>query len=450
MRLKVLTTVFVIIFCHFYQPANSQELVAFPGAEGFGRLATGGRGGDVYHVSNLSDSGAGSLRYGIQSASGPRTIVFDLSGNIMLSSPLLIDKPNITIAGQTAPGDGITLGGGCLRIEADHTIIRYIRSRLGDRMELDEDAVSVAAGRNIILDHISASWSVDETLSAQSKKVDSLTVQWCLVAESLHHSHHEKGGHGYGGIVGSHQQSYHHNLFAHHTIRNPKVTWRRHCKVDFRNNVIYNWRDNTNHDGSSGHMNWVNNYYKAGPATKEKVRDRIFELEDKSKAPDRDEYKTSLYADGNYVDGYPEITADNWSGGIDYDNTNEKDQRVLVPFDYPPITEQTAEEAYLFVLKSAGASLSRDPLDLRYIEEVRHGTAGYGNNGIIDSQEEVGGWPELKSLPAPKDTDQDGMPDVWEKQKGLDLSDPGDRNGDLDNDGYTNLEEYLNSLVRDW
>jgi len=430
-------------------------MIAFPGAEGFGRFAKGGRGGDVYHVTNLNNSGKGSLRYGINKAKGPRTIVFDISGNIKLKKPLTIKKSNITIAGQTAPGDGITLSAYPLVTDADDLIIRYIRCRLGDESEGKYDAIHVSSGSNIIFDHISASWSIDETFSFQSKKIDSLTVQWCMVTESLHDSYHEKGPHGYGGIIGGLRQTVHHNLYAHHSSRNPKVTGRRHCEVDFRNNVIYNWGNNSCYDGTSSYMNWVNNYYKSGPATKERVRRRIFNLSDaeiKSEGGNSPEdsykYETSLYAKGNYIEGFPGITADNWNGGIDFSGgATEERNRALEPFDYPPINEQAAKEALPIVLVSAGASLNRDAIDIRIINEVISGTTTYGNRGIIDSPDDVGGLPELKSLSAPQDSDQDGMPDEWERENGLNPEDPEDRNHDKNQDGYTNLEEYLNGIV---
>jgi pectate lyase len=435
--------------------AQTDKIPAFPGAEGFGRFSTGGRGGDVYHVTNLNDSGSGSLRNGIETAQGPRTIVFDLSGNIMAKSVLNINKPNITIAGQTAPGDGITLGGGCLKISSDNIIIRYIRARLGDQSGGANDAVTIARGSNIILDHLSASWSVDETLSDQGNEIDLVTVQWCMITESLNNSNHNKGAHGYGGIVGGLRQSFHHNLYAHHASRNPKVTGRRHCDVDFRNNVIYNWGHNSCYDGTASWVNWVNNYYKAGPATKGSIRGRIFELSDKeieaggvNSPDDSKKYETSFFVEGNYVDGFPVITANNWKGGIDYmGNASEAKNRALKPFDFPPITEQTAEKMYPLVLKNAGASLERDVIDQRIIKEVKTGTVTFGKNGIIDSQKDVGGWPVLKSLAPLTDTDQDGMPDTWEKQNNLNPNDPADRNGDLNKDGYTNLEEYLNSII---
>jgi len=457
MRQSIFLLLFVLesFVCSISLWAQTDKLPAFPGAEGFGRFSTGGRGGDVYHVINLNDSGSGSLRNGVETANGPRTIVFDLSGNIKLKSALNVNKPNITIAGQTAPGEGITLGGGCLKISADNTIVRYLRARLGDQHGGVSDAVSIAMGSNIILDHVSASWSVDETLSDQGNEIDLVTVQWCMITESLCNSIHEKGAHGYGGIIGGLRQTFHHNLYAHHTSRNPKVTGRRHCDVDFRNNVIYNWGFNSCYDGTASWVNWVNNYYKAGPATKSNVKGRIFELSDKeieaggvNSPDDSEKYETSFFVEGNYVDGFPGVTANNWNGGIDFmGNASEVKNRSLKPFDFPPITEQSAEKAYPVVLNRAGASLARDVIDSRIVNEVKTGTVTFGKNGIIDSQQDVGGWPELKSKPAPIDADRDGMPDEWEEKNQLNPNDPADRNGDRNKDGYTNLEEYLNSLV---
>ncbi len=457
--MKHIRTIFVLFLTFVLASALKPDLrnrqLAFPGAEGFGRFATGGRGGDVYHVTNLNDSGNGSMRKGIETANGPRTIVFDVSGTIFLLKTLSVQKPNITIAGQTAPGDGITLGDSPFYVAADNVIVRFIRCRLGDRSKVEKDAVSITGGTNIILDHLTASWSIDETLSCQSEDVDSLTVQWCMVSESLNNSLHQKGAHGYGGIVGGTRQTFHHNLYAHHASRNPKVTGRRHCEVDFRNNVIYNWGHNSCYDGTASFINWANNYYKAGPATSDKVKSRIFELSDQDIEPgkvnrpeDSRKYETSLYAEGNYVDRYPAITKDNWSGGIVLqDGATETKNRVHVPFKFAAITEQTALEAFPLVLKSAGASLFRDVVDKRIVNEVINGIVTFGKNGLIDSQKDVGGWPTLNSLPAPVDTDQDGMPDKWEEQNGLNPKDPTDRNRDRDKDGYTNLEEYLQNLL---
>lgn len=427
---------------------HSQHL-AFPGAEGFGRFAQGGRGGDVYHVTNLDDDGPGSLRYGIENMDGPRTIVFDISGTILLNDRIRIENPNLTIAGQTAPKDGITLANDGFYVQADDVIIRYIRFRLGDQSGGDDDAVSINRGSNIIFDHVTASWSIDETFSCQSDEVDSLTVQWCMVTESLRYAHHEKGAHGYGGIIGSQRQSFHHNLYAHHSSRSPKVTWRQHCEVDFRNNVIYNWGYNNCYDGTSSYINWANNYYKAGPATDNDVKHRIFELSDEN-VGDFAEYETSLYAEGNYVEGYPNVSDDNWNGGINFsDGANEIKNRRLTPHDFPLINEQTAVEAYPLVVANAGASIRRDAVDKRIANEVLTGAAAYGNNGIIDSQQDVGAWPDIEVVTRDPDfdSDLDGMPNDWEFQNNLDADDPEDRNGYAISNDFTNLEVYLNSLV---
>lgn len=428
------------LLAHAAQPA-------FPGAEGFGRYAAGGRGGDVYHVTNLQDAGIGSLRDGIESARGPRTIVFGLSGTIALDSPLVIDRSHITLAGQTAPGDGITLRNHRLQIAADHIIVRFIRSRLGDLGGESQDAISVTAGNNIVLDHCSASWGIDECLSAQSDVVDLLSVQWCMVTEGLHRSIHEKGPHGKGGIIGALRQSYHHNLFAHQMDRSPKVSWRRHSKVDARNNVMFNWGEASCHDASHAHVNWVGNYYKPGPATLDHVRSCVFEIRNFPAEGVTEDAR--LFIEGNHVEGFPEISADNWAGGVRFSGGTGLKNRATQPFPFPGIScETSAAEAYPQVLAAAGASLARDAVDQRIVEEVRTGKPRIGRNGVIDSQKEAGGWPELRSLPAPQDSDRDGMPDAWETARGLDPTNPADRNSDRDHDGYTNLEEYLNWIVR--
>ena len=437
------------------QDALGETPVAFPGAEGFGAHAQGGRGGDVYHVRNLEDHGAGSLRYGIETMTAPRTIVFDVSGTIFLESRLTISRPYLTVAGQTAPGDGITLARYPLQVSASHVVLRYFRVRLGDEVVDRPDAVHIESGSNIIIDHVSASWSIDEVMSSQSSRVDLLTIQWSLIAEALDKSHHEKGAHGFGGILGAPRQSVHHSLYANLKSRAPKVSGRRHCEVDFRNNVIYNWKINNNYDGASSYMNWVNNYYKSGPATRDDVKYQIFELSAYYEGPNGEtgdpDHVTSLYAEGNYVVGSPTISADNWSGGINYtEGGNEADHRAHSPHDFPALASETsAVEAYPLVLAGAGASLVRDSVDRRIIREVESGTATFGD-GVIDSQNEVGGFPRLYSLPAPPDSDQDGMPDSWETAHGLDPLEAADRNEtNLSGTFYTNLEVYLNGLVGD-
>lgn len=449
-----------------HNPGNtslSERQPAFPGAEGFGRYARGGRGGDVYYVTNLNDSGPGSLRYGIQSAEGPRNILFAVSGTIPLESRLEIDKPYLTIAGQTAPGDGITVRNHELRIAADHVVLRYIRSRPGDLNGIELDAIRIGSGSHIIIDHCSASWGIDETLSSSSHQVDSLTVQWCIISESLHDSAHGKGPHGMGGVIRAWRQTYHHNLFAHHNSRPPKIAWRHFIQADFRNNVIYNWGSLGPYDGSSAHANWVNNYYKPGPGTHPNVKDLIFRIDNKKEQREQSniEELALFYINGNYVEGSPDVTGNNWLG-VRFGGTpgfNEDINLTRTPFDYPPVAgETTAQEAYYDVLSQAGASLSRDATDRRIVEEVRSGSATYGYqdhllaagegpHGIINSQVDVGGWPELRSTEAPPDSDGDGIPDWWEQKMGLNLHNPSDGPQDRNSDGYTNLEEYLHWLT---
>ena len=433
------------------------EQLAFPTAEGYGKYTVGGRGGAVIEVTHLNDDGEGSLRAAIE-ASGPRTVVFKVSGTIDLKDDLRIKNPNITIAGQTAPGDGICIKAHPLMIDADEVIIRYIRVRFGDESGQDSDALSGRYVKNLILDHVSASWSVDEVMSIYH--CENVTVQWCLIAESMFDSRHDtKGDHGFGGIWGSNHSSYHHNLLAHHSSRNPRFA--SGCgNTDFRNNVVYNWGYRSCYGGENQQVgnekfnftaiNFVGNYYKPGPATDPR---RLAEFAEPSARGDDD--RGQWYFGGNVMDGNPAVTADNWSGvsGSDF---IKRDQ----PWEAMAIDQQAAEEAYPLVLENVGAILpKRDAVDSRVIEEVRNGTATYEGiyktkqevtdqsqiTGIIDSQKDVGGWPELKSSPAPTDTDHDGMPDEWETGNGLDPGNPADGNK-VAADGYTMLEIYLNGI----
>jgi pectate lyase len=431
------------VICYSASDIFAQQL-AFPGAEGYGRFTTGGRGGSVIEVTNLNDSGEGSLRAAVD-ASGARTVVFRVSGTIALSSRLRIRHNDITIAGQTSPGDGICIRNNEVSITADNVIIQYMRFRLGDETQVQGDAINGIETSNVIIDHCSMSWSIDETASFYDN--ENFTMQWCLISESLYDSYHEEGHHGYGGIWGGMGVTFHHNLFAHHSSRNPRFCGSRYHGipyneiVDHRNNVIYNWGSNSAYAGEEGNQNMIANYYKYGPATSASVRNRIVE----PWAP-----YGWWYVEDNYVYGYPDITADNWAGGVQ--NASEEDVRVYSPHPFAPVLTQTAENAYLSVLADVGAVLpGRDPVDLRIIEEVRTGTATYGGiwgegSGIIDSQSDVGGWPVLDTYDVPVDDDHDGMADDWELNNGLNPSDPEDRNGDINGDGYTNLENYLNSL----
>jgi len=422
-------------------------LPAFPGAEGYGSLTRGGRGGKVIAVTNLNDSGPGSLRAAVE-AKGPRIVVFRVSGTIKLEKSLTIRNPYITIAGQTAPGDGICLRDQQLSIGADEVIIRYIRMRLGDESDTNSDAIGGRGQKNIILDHVSASWSIDECVSIYG--CENVTIQWCLISESLYQSKHKKGHHGFGGIWGNNYGSYHHNLIAHHSSRNPR--WATDSGYnDYRNNVLFNWGYNSSYGGEGDTtVNIVANYYKPGPATSPgNARHRIVN-------PSAGKY----YVAENYVEGNATVTADNWAGGVQPRNGDLNSVKLAEPWDAMAINQQSAEDAYRSVLKDAGATLPRrDSVDIRVIEGVRTGKLTVEGStyetqqklddpslkcGIIDSQSDVGGWPELKSLSASADRDSDGMPDEWENKHGLNLNDAGDNAQDKDNDGYTNVEEYLN------
>ncbi|UCH15719.1 MAG: T9SS type A sorting domain-containing protein, partial [Bacteroidales bacterium] len=358
------------------------------------------------------------------------------------------------------PGDGITLANYNFRISDDNVIIRYIRSRLGDVENQEADAFSCTGQKDIIIDHCSFSWSVDEAASCY--KNENFTMQWCVISESLYNSVHSKGEHGYGGIWGGNKATFHHNLLAHHHSRNPRFNGARGSFspweeiVDHRNNVIYNWSDNSCYggepseiDGIKARINMVANYYKAGPGTDSGEKQyRIVTPDDDNLSGNGYSY---WYVDSNFVEGYPDATDDNWQYGVQNISDSIKDViKLLAPSDFDITTKHTAEEAYAAVLQNAGAVLPRrDTIDRRVIWEVSNGTATYGvsNPGIIDSQEDVGGWPVLFTGPAPGDNDHDGMADEWELLNGLNPENPLDRNGDTNSNGYTNLEDYLASIV---
>ena len=459
-----IAVILIFLFCASYSFAQNQ--LAFPTAEGYGKYTVGGRGGAVYEVTNLNDSGEGSLRAAVE-AKGPRTVVFRISGTISLTKNLEIKNPFITIAGQTAPGDGIALKNYPLIIAADEVIIRYIRVRFGNESGGEADAVSARFTKNLIVDHVSASWSVDETMSIYH--CDNITVQWSLISESMFNSNHVKGAHGFGGIWGANYGTYHHNLIAHNSSRNPRFA-SGSGNTDFRNNVIYNWGYQSSYGGESQqtgdprfsftNINMVANYYKPGPATQPgEVSYRIANPATRNGANDFGKW----YIADNVVVGNAKVTADNWNGGVQPQGGSAflAGLRLDKPWSAMPINQQTAEQAYLAVLRNVGATLpKRDAIDARIVEETRNGTATFEGqtykqtkvlpdkskkSGIIDSQKDVGGWTELKSTPAPTDTDHDGMPDDWEIKNGLNPKNADDRNKVAD-DGYTMLEEYINSL----
>ena len=442
--------VFIIISIIVGLSVLSAQQFAFPGAEGYGRFVTGGRGGVVYEVTNLNDSGPGSLRDAIETK-GARTVVFRVSGTIKLESKLGIKNPNITIAGQTAPGDGICIRDYPVSIESgDHignVIIRYLRFRLGDSSNVEDDSFTAKRMSDIIIDHCTMSWAVDENCSPYNNT--NFTMQWCMIYEGLYESIHDKGLHSYGGIWGGIGATFHHNLFAHNTSRNPRFNGFRISHpsepelVDFVNNVIYNWGFNSTYGGEEGNQNIRNNYFKYGPATKESVRSRIVE-------PYDDE--SNWYIDGNYVYGSPLVTEDNWLGVHGDHADYQRTKKMSEPFPIASVITQSAEDCFEIVLENVGCNFPiRDVHDQRVIEEARTGTATYGGSwgtglGIIDSQQDVGGWPELNSFPASIDTDHDGMPDEWEIANDLNPDDGEDRNN-VNDVGYTMLEKYLNSLV---
>jgi hypothetical protein len=429
--------------------AAGAVLPAFPGAEGFGMSACGGRGGQVIEVTNLNDSGPGSLRAAVGS-DGPRIVVFRVGGYIELKSALDINKPNITIAGQTAPGDGICLKNYNANVRADNVIIRYLRVRPSDIAKEEFDAISVLNGRNIIIDHCSASWSLDEVVSVTLGRhnMGNVTVQWCMITESLNCSFHSKGCHGYASLIrGSYGSgiTYHHNLYAHNSGRNPRPgnyvdSKRDPCGLffDFRNNVVYNWGgghagyndDGRNQDNSITHMNFVNNYYIEGPNS---TGGYVFRESTTG---------CTAYFGGNWMDG--NCPKDPWSlvEFVDFTQAQKDAYKQSVPIPVAPVAEEDASKAYTRVLADAGTVFpSRDAVDKRVVDSVVKKTGG-----IINHIDEVGDYPIMKSGVPNVDSDHDGMPDKWELAVGLNPNDANDARGDRDGDGYTNIEEYINWL----
>lgn len=480
-------TLFVSTLFFCLPSLRAESVPAFPGAEGHGRYVTGGRGGNVYHVTNLEDDKSnppmGSLRYYINKAER-RTIVFDVSGTIFLDDYLDISAGDLTIAGQTAPGDGICVAGYPVRVAADNVIIRFMRFRMGDlHSEVEDDALGGRQIKNVIIDHCSASWSVDECVSFYGD--ENLTLQWCIVSESLRYSNHQKGAHGYGGIWGGANVSFHHNFLTHHSSRTPRlgpmdITDGRD-NVDLRNNVIYNYGEVVGCYGAEGmDANIVNCYYKPGPGTT--TGDRRAMLisigvnNDDTARPKLGKY----YIDGNWCSSLKDIyktptntlekatTADNWNAkavqcsGITA--AERAGMRLSEPNNPGTVTTHTAQTAFEKVMNTVGCSLSRDTIDARLVKECRGGTytfqgtsdpSGRSYPGIIDSQNDTkprgagddwSPWPELKQTQCPLDTDRDGMPDDWEEAHGLNPKYPLDGKKVAEN-GYTNLENYLNSLV---
>ena len=462
-------------------PAQEEDGLAraFPGAEGGGMWVTGGRGGKVIHVTNLNDSGAGSLRAAINEK-GTRTIVFDVAGVIELQSALKVQNSDVTIAGQTAPGDGICLKNYNFRIHASNVIVRFIRCRMGDEKKTEDDAMNLYTGENdlqdVIIDHCSLSWSTDECGTFYG--MTNFTLQWCILSESLRNSVHGKGKHGYGGIWGGSNATYHHNLLAHHDSRNPRLDHdyvsTLKGPVSLVNNVIYNWGDNSTYGGESANdnndykkYNVINNYYKPGPAT---AAGKVRFIDPWTKACDNCTKKTGsttivpghYYMDGNVMHGDEDKTGDNWKGTTASDEVIAN-IKATTPFAWSEkeskVSLHKADLAYTQVLAYAGASLKRDAVDKRISNETKNGNYTYkgsngSTNGFIDTQADVGGWPEYAAtadeLANVKDTDGDGIPDWFEDKAGMDKSSMTDGFAKtLDKNGrYTNLEMYLHYLVK--
>jgi hypothetical protein len=434
--------------------SSAYAIPAFPGAEGFGAITPGGRGGTVYVVTNLNNSGPGSFRAACE-ASGTRTVVFAISGKIQLLTELSVTNPYITIAGQTAPGDGVCISGETFSLDTHDIIVRHLRFRRGtDVTTRSDDALgSDRTTGNIIVDHCSASWGLDENLSIYRYKdasgsvypTKNVTIQYSVSSEALNIN-----SHAFGATWGGTLCSYHHNLFACNTGRNPSISFS--YLLDLRNNVLFNW-DHRTMDGAGpeAHVNVVNNYYKYGPAVDSNdLKYRIVKPEIRSGEPGYGEAGW-WYVEGNYVWGFPTITANNWAGGVQFElPMDPNDARSLVPFAAPSLAEDdTAEEAYLRVLAEAGATRpGRDAVDTRIMGMVAAGTVTY-SNGIINYPSNVGGYPNYPVVffdPNIYDPDKDGMLSNWEQAHGLDPN-VADNNGDDDADGFTNLEEYLSDLA---
>lgn len=447
-------------------PANLQAQVpAFPGAEGYGAVVTGGRGGVIREVTTLADDvtnpPVGSLRAALKdTTSQPLTIVFRVSGIITLQGRLDVARNNVTIAGQTAPGDGICLKRHTLKVYGRNIIIRYIRSRPGEETHSNSPAIYGIDCENanyVIIDHCSFSWSIEEVATFYDNHYT--TLQWCIISEGLNKSYNTKGAHGYAGVWGGQYATYHHNLIAHNYSRNVRFNGARahdtNQVVDYRNNVIYNWQDNSAYGGEieiangKTSINMVNNYYKYGPATTStSKRYRIVQITD-SAFVTKPGVVSQWYITGNYVDGYPAVTADNWSTGVQVKDTRYSlaTFKAETPFDVPAVNIKSAVDGYTDVLAYAGATFpKRDTVDMRVVSDVINRTA-LVKSGMIDSVADVGGYPVYNSLPAPLDTDHDGMPDDWETAHGLNPNDDADRNLDFNGNGYTNVEKYLNELA---
>lgn len=509
----------LILFC-FTILANAQfaKAPAFPGAEGFGRYTNGGRGGVVYHVTTLDDYYSqsdysptgkkdkpvkGTLRYAVEKK-GARIVVFDVAGTITLKCPLKIENDSITILGQTAPGDGICLRNHTVSVNASNVIIRFMRFRMGDEglryyhsgkplegkeMRIEDDAMNSAHKSNaechdIIIDHCSLSWSSDECGSFYANQ--DFTLQWCVLAESLRNSVHVKGNHGYAGIWGGKSASFHHNLIAHHDSRAPRFDHGYLSTfsgpIDYINNVVYNWGNNSTYGGENKagcepkQINFIGNYYKAGPYTINEIKDRAERMLNPTTTCSNCEKQdpasvvpAQFFFDDNIINGHAATIENNVTYDKNYDinkfleNCILKNRVLSLDYDYAKyntLSKHDANKAFCKVVEYAGASLSRDIIDTEVCDDVNNGTAKYkgcrtGASGLIDTPDDVKGdresaWPNLTGN-ALVDTDEDGIPDSWEIANKLNPNDATDGlKYTLDKKGYySNLEVYANSIVED-
>jgi len=480
------------------QPSDlpQAKVPAFPGAEGGGKFSFGGRGGKVFVVTNLNDSGPGSLREACESA-GPRIVVFNVAGIIHLEKPIYIEAPYITIDGHTAPGDGICIADNGIDDNAHDVVIRYLRLRRGNLDIFNRHGVHYGSPiGNIILDHISASWGEDQNIDTYRHMYQptnggptlklpavNVTIQWTISSEALNTYNHAFGG-DWGGL----NSGFHHNLFACNTGRNPSIAMT--YDFNFVNNVLFNWRHRTVDGGGKDSLyNIISNYYKPGPATPDTaVRYRILQPSQTYNKADHTSLWGKAYVAGNVVEGYDAVTKDNWNGGVQFTKSPDPDAaggiakgamddddaikkiasqvRMDKPFPMPPMTITSAKQAFDDVLKNAGANLPRrDAVDERVINEVRTGKVwsegkeitpkpmkglaknniGKAGNGIITDISQVGGYPVYKGEPI-KDLGADGIPLSWKKKFNLDANDDSLAQKDLQGDGYTVMDKYLAGL----
>lgn len=443
------------------------KIPAFPGAWGGGMYSFGGRGGKVYVVTNLNDSGPGSFREACE-AGGPRIVVFNVAGVIHLKDRIRIRAPYITIAGQTAPGDGVCLAGNTVEMETHDVVIRHMRFRRGNTDVADRnDSLGGNPVGNIMIDHVSASWGADENMSvyrhmyrppgserANKLPTVNITIQNSISSEALNTYNHA-----FGSTLGGRNTMFHHNLYACNTGRNPSIGM--FGDFNWVNNVLFNWRHRTMDGvGAETRLNVINNYMKPGPITPldHPVSYRITQCEKLER--ENAVVRPSWYVAGNVVEGNERVTADNWAGGVqamDLDDAQRDPEgakraaerlpkiRATEPNPMAGVPTDSAEEALEKVLSGAGATLPRrDAVDERLVEMVRTGNATY-EQGIITDIGQVGGYPEYKGQPY-ADADSDGMPDAWEAKHGLDPHDPSDATGDLNGDGYTNIESFINGI----